>query len=192
MCGWELAPLCLLPQTFPALSLWEPISKLGFGPISGLGARPRPGALEAGGAMFQGQRGWFCRSVSQDLRQFWGRKVGGAQCVSPGSPPPPAGLGALALPGAHTCSCLHSGRRRDRQRCPGRRLPVQLRCLAPGHAEVPQGHPLEPRIGVAVQLSPLGNSKFAALVLRDAVLLSFLPPALAFCLSLRSLTESWF
>ncbi|KAM5338444.1 telomere repeats-binding bouquet formation protein 2 isoform 2-T2 [Glossophaga mutica] len=22
-------------------------------------------------AMFQGQRGWFCRSVSQDLRQFW-------------------------------------------------------------------------------------------------------------------------
>ncbi|OBS68401.1 hypothetical protein A6R68_03055, partial [Neotoma lepida] len=21
--------------------------------------------------MFQGQRGWFCRSVSQDLKQFW-------------------------------------------------------------------------------------------------------------------------
>ncbi|PNI75113.1 TERB2 isoform 2 [Pan troglodytes] len=28
--------------------------------------------------MFQGQRGWFCGSVSQDLRQFWGRKLSGS------------------------------------------------------------------------------------------------------------------
>ena len=26
--------------------------------------------------MFQGQRGWFCGSVSHDLRQFWGRRLG--------------------------------------------------------------------------------------------------------------------
>ncbi|KAL4692513.1 hypothetical protein H8959_016323, partial [Pygathrix nigripes] len=31
-----------------------------------------------GDAMFQGQRGWFCRSVSRDLRQFWGRKPSGS------------------------------------------------------------------------------------------------------------------
>lgn len=26
--------------------------------------------------MFQGQQGWFCRSVSQELRQIWGRALG--------------------------------------------------------------------------------------------------------------------
>ncbi|XP_049755049.1 telomere repeats-binding bouquet formation protein 2 isoform X2 [Elephas maximus indicus] len=28
-------------------------------------------SLGGGGAMFKGQRGWFCGSVSPDLRQFW-------------------------------------------------------------------------------------------------------------------------
>ncbi|XP_026643662.1 telomere repeats-binding bouquet formation protein 2 [Microtus ochrogaster] len=48
--------------------------------------------------MFQGQRGWFCRSVSQDLRQFWGRKMAGqGACarVSPEALLPHRGWGRL-------------------------------------------------------------------------------------------------
>ena len=51
--------------------------------------------------MFQGQRGWFCGSVSQDLRQIWGRKMGGAgrgsQSILLLKPPPGARLPSSVL-----------------------------------------------------------------------------------------------
>lgn len=68
-----------VPLTFPAYCPWEPIIELGFraGPNHQPERQgPAPRVLTArDDAMFQGQRGWFCRSVSQDLKQFWGRKL---------------------------------------------------------------------------------------------------------------------
>lgn len=60
--------------------------------------------------MFQGQRGWFCRSVSQDLRQFWGRKVWMRRCSEH---PPPSGALApgylLGLPYALASTVAEEG-----------------------------------------------------------------------------------
>nr|XP_048316014.1 telomere repeats-binding bouquet formation protein 2 [Myodes glareolus] len=85
--------------------------------------------------MFQGQRGWFCRSVSQDLRQFWVDEGGAISDVQ-------------AADFLFSCDASHP----DTLRYPGpptRAFPVIV-CL-------------EPRRGVAVLLPALGNSKFAAL-----------------------------
>lgn len=50
------------------------------------------------------------------------------------------GQGTHPQDGLTLCSCLHSGRRGDRQWPEGRRFLVQLRCLTPRHAEVPEAH----------------------------------------------------
>lgn len=75
--------LCPLPGPFPPFPHENQSSSLALDQsvVSSLSPAQDP-RESGGGAMFQGQRGWFCRSVSQDLRQFWGRKVGGAGCGS--------------------------------------------------------------------------------------------------------------
>nr|XP_044620912.1 E3 ubiquitin-protein ligase TRIM69 isoform X3 [Equus asinus] len=72
--GENKEPLHILhPRLFPPITLranhrarlqtWDQSA------ISAMAPPPRPWVQ--GGAMFQGQRGWFCGSVSHDLRQFW-------------------------------------------------------------------------------------------------------------------------
>lgn len=82
LCRPQLLPqhffACFL-RPFPPFPLENQSSSLALDQsvVSSLSPAQDP-RESGGGAMFQGQRGWFCRSVSQDLRQFWGRKMGGA------------------------------------------------------------------------------------------------------------------